>query len=323
MPIITIAGSSGFIKYEIKTGTFGISFYIYALGLSAYVIILIFRIFLAKLKISQKLLGYCLLIFLLSASFDISVETGFIKSPLISPFAGLIFVACIFVTFIIEEQQNFKKISDINLYLEEEIARKTAELKEKQDELIVLASTDPLTGLTNRQEFIRQLEMEKKKIDRYGEKSYRTFVLIFIDLDNFKYFNDSFGHDMGDYILKIFSRFLKSNLREVDFIARYGGDEFILLLPYTNMDEAIIVMNRCYNNLKKCDYFDEELKIYLAKENIVFKQKIGFSAGLVMYEKGVDVDDLLKRSDRALYAIKRSSKNNYRIWKPDDQDFLL
>ncbi len=103
-----------------------------------------------------------------------------------------------------------------------------------------LSLTDPLTGLPNRRSFELMIEAELKRAERYR----RPFALLMMDFDNFKNYNDKFGHSAGDYILKKFSNLMKDTIRDVDFLGRYGGDEFIAVLPETDASFALVVAER-------------------------------------------------------------------------------
>lgn len=318
LPTHLIQTNVGFALFEYRFGTVGITYSIYALGLLVSYGIIIFRVFTTKLRAHQKLFGYAALAQLIGAFNDFAVVHGYIKSIMITEYLAVIFVVGIFLTFIIDEQADYDKITNMNRFLEKEIHLKTRELEEKNRQLLEMASIDPLTGLINRQELYHQLDIEKNRVDRYTDKNHPSFVLVFIDLDNFKYFNDNFGHDLGDYLLRLFSQFLLANVRDVDFCARYGGDEFMVLLPCTDVPESIMVMERCFFELKKKCYFKEELTNYLKNMPAELEYNLGFSAGLVQYEKGMDLETLVKRADCTLYQIKKTHKNSYKVWVPDN-----
>lgn len=110
--------------------------------------------------------------------------------------------------------------------LEEEVLRQTRQLKHKQEQLLFLSEHDPLTNLMNRRAFDKQLENAMIKANRSGCK----LALLFIDLDEFKQVNDTYGHDAGDVVLVNIAQRLEESVRESDFVGRLGGDEFVICL---------------------------------------------------------------------------------------------
>ena len=156
-----------------------------------------------------------------------------------------------------------------------------------------LADTDPLTGLPNRRFFQEQLEREYARINRYPE----PLTIAYLDLDNFKYVNDSMGHDIGDELLIIVSQTLASSIRSSDFAARLGGDEFAVMLPMLESESALPL-------LKKLQ--DELLDKMKSK-----KWPVTFSIGVVTYNEVMESSrDMIKKVDDLMYAVKKSGKNN-------------
>ena len=113
-----------------------------------------------------------------------------------------------------------------------------SQMKAAQAKLEKIASTDSLTGLYNRFEIDKRLQYEAHAMKRYGKCAFEGFSILYIDMDNFKYINDTFGHQAGDLVLVSFAEILKSVTRTVDIVARYGGDEFIVLMPNTDYEGA-------------------------------------------------------------------------------------
>lgn len=162
------------------------------------------------------------------------------------------------------------------------------------------AIRDPLTNLYNRY-FLE--EEGKREIDR--AKRYRyTVSLIMFDLDDFKRVNDTYGHQEGDKVLIKFAKILKSKVRSTDMPVRYGGEEFIVLLPNTTPNEAVIVAERIRKVM-------EEVRFRFGSEEI----KITVSAGIASCEpEDCSLETLIYRADKAMYRAKREGKNRVALF---------
>ena len=117
----------------------------------------------------------------------------------------------------------------------EKLTQQNAELLELNARLNQLANTDGLTGLYNHRHFQEMLEREVMRSGRHN----REFALLFLDIDNFKKFNDEYGHVKGDQVLQNVAQSIKDNVRQSDIVARYGGEEFVIILPETGQEGAI------------------------------------------------------------------------------------
>ena len=191
----------------------------------------------------------------------------------------------------------------------------------KQNEhLMYISSTDQLSGLKNRRALQDFIVLENERLRRYKTK--RKFVLqetiAFIDLDNFKFYNDTFGHEAGDLFISSFAKLLKKVYRRVDFIARFGGDEFIVILSDASCTEAQRVATRLYDGLKEEGYFIPELEKMLNQSVIVPPEKyLNFSMGLCSnydFEDTSDLDMVMAKADAALYYSKEHGKGKVTIW---------
>ena len=180
----------------------------------------------------------------------------------------------------------------------------SVELMRAEKKLKFLASYDQLTSLLNRRAFLEFAEYEIKYFKRAG----RPFSVVLIDLDLFKNINDSFGHNAGDLVLSEFGRFLKENLRESDVVSRFGGEEFICLMPDTKEEDAFIILER----LRIID-----LKVTY-KERIV---NYSFSAGIFSPDtadsgnRDLELDIVLEKADTALYTAKNRGRNCIQIYQ--------
>ena len=164
------------------------------------------------------------------------------------------------------------------------------------EELEALATRDELTGMMNRRGFFEVLRAE---IDRANRDRNDGGLLIMIDLDNFKYINDTFGHAAGDACLKYVADFLEREIRLMDCAARLAGDEFILLFPKTNKDKA---MKRA-----------QELALRLNALTMPWKGghiRITASVGLRDYSAGDQIEDILEDADKNMYEDKRQRKHS-------------
>lgn len=167
--------------------------------------------------------------------------------------------------------------------------------QEMQKKLRILANTDPLTGLPNRRAFFTNAEIEFKRAKRYD----RPFGVMMIDIDYFKNINDTHGHSVGDEVLQIFSKLLMKYSRKVDLLGRYGGEEFIVLLPETSLNDVRI---RAQRMIKKTN----ALVIHTPKTNFSFS----ISVGITQQQYNDDtLFSILKRADNALYRAKELGRN--------------
>lgn len=188
--------------------------------------------------------------------------------------------------------------------LEELLLRLKKVLKNRQvikdrarvlDKLEKLAITDGLTTLYNLRHFYKQLEVEIGRCSRYGH----SLSLLLLDIDNFKMYNDSYGHLEGDKVLVRLSQIIKSCLRTMDSAYRYGGEEFTVILPETKGEEAKNVANRIKRAVELERFFPEPDKVVT----------ITISIGLTEYFKNEQLSKFIKRADQAMYNSKALGRN--------------
>ena len=160
----------------------------------------------------------------------------------------------------------------------------------------LLSLTDELTSIYNRRYFDAQL---KKEIDR-ARRYFRSLSLLIVDLNDFKKYNDTFGHQQGDFLLKGIALLLKNNLRGPDFVARYGGDEFVIVMPETDKDDAIRLSERLHSEIERCSF---------NKTGTVKGEEISVSIGVATFpaDSG-DVDGLFSIADEQMYIMKRKKE---------------
>ena len=177
--------------------------------------------------------------------------------------------------------------------------------------------TDMLTGLYNRQGFVKTLNEEMKKYETAPDV---TTTVLYIDLDNFKFYNDTFGHAIGDVILVSFAEIFKQITKEKGYAIRYGGDEFVIVFTDSSEEEGVEVAKSIYRRLDETDGFAARLKEKMGKDfKIDPKNRVSCSIGIStanVFSKEA-IDQAMKEADDALYVVKKTTKRNYRVWKPD------
>jgi diguanylate cyclase (GGDEF)-like protein len=171
------------------------------------------------------------------------------------------------------------------------ISTVTEELREANAEITKLSLTDKLTQLSNRMKLDMTLEELKKLFKRY----HQTFSVILLDVDHFKKVNDQYGHLVGDEVLKTISHILSSNIRSTDVAGRWGGEEFLVVVPNSDIDNAYQLAE----------------KIRLAIENKEFPvvERVTVSIGVSTYQRDETISELVSRADNALYAAKNAGRN--------------
>lgn len=175
-----------------------------------------------------------------------------------------------------------------------ELSRTNRELRTEAERLEQLSLTDRLTGLPNRRELDERLGLEVERAHRHG----RPLVLALLDLDRFKAVNDRFSHDVGDQVLVRVGRLLREHLRATDVAARWGGEEFALLLPETGMDEAAGVLERVRTVVAEADW-----------SVIADGLSVTVSIGATSLTPDGSAADLLRQADRRLYAAKDAGRD--------------
>lgn len=184
-----------------------------------------------------------------------------------------------------------------NLIIELEKSYKKA--KESEEYNKSLAEKDALTGLYNRYGLTRKLEEEILNVPYEAKKA----ALFFLDIDNFKYINDTHGHLLGDLLLNQVSERLKSCVRNTDIISRLGGDEFIIVLLGVGSRE-------------KCSSIADKIVNYMNEPFYIDKKTINItiSIGIANVDNDISVDDLIRKADSAMYEAKRAGRNGYKFY---------
>jgi diguanylate cyclase len=159
------------------------------------------------------------------------------------------------------------------------------------------AMTDGLTGLANRKAF----DGEFDRLFQDATRSQASFTLLMLDIDHFKAFNDNFGHQVGDQVLRLVARTLKDSIKGKDFAARYGGEEFSIILPDTDLAGAVIVGNALRKAVASKDVINRSTGKILGR--------ITMSVGVAQFNGDKTPDDLIERADSALYIAKHNGRN--------------
>ena len=159
------------------------------------------------------------------------------------------------------------------------------------------AMTDGLTGLANRKAFDKEFD----RVLQEAQQNKTMFTLLMLDIDHFKSFNDNFGHQVGDQVLRLVARTLKDSLKGKDFAARYGGEEFSIILPETDLAGAVVVGNMLRKAVASKDVINRSTGKVLGR--------ITMSVGVAEYMGEKTPEDLIERADGALYTAKHNGRN--------------
>jgi diguanylate cyclase (GGDEF)-like protein len=178
--------------------------------------------------------------------------------------------------------------------LNEKLMQEIFERKRVEEKLALAATTDPLTELMNRRAMLEQLKYHQARYNRNN----LPFVILLLDLDNFKDINDTHGHDVGDYILKDVGVQLHRSTRSQDLVSRWGGEEFLILLPDTDLNGGRVAA--------------EKVRGQIAAQVFSVGQKqltLTISIGVSEYSEGKTLESCIKNADTALYEAKRQGRN--------------
>tara|TARA_B100001063_G_scaffold103346_1_gene96434 strand:- start:6908 stop:8641 length:1734 start_codon:yes stop_codon:yes gene_type:complete len=195
---------------------------------------------------------------------------------------------------------------------ESELTAQLADMQQKLHEMEKLAEVaqhaieeqrkkamhDALTGLPNREAYDQRLDQEITRLQRYGNK----LSLMVCDIDLFKRINDNYGHLAGDKVLKIIAKSLQINLRDSDFIARFGGEEFVALMPETSREEAKLVADKLRQKIENSPFS-------FKKEPV----QITISFGISEFAQNESADEVFARADKALYEAKDNGRNQVKL----------
>jgi len=185
-----------------------------------------------------------------------------------------------------------KKYQDMIIRYNEQLMTLNQELEKEKKKLEIISVTDYLTGLYNRRYIFKRISEEIERFHRYGD----VFSIIIFDLDHFKDINDHYGHIVGDEVLKKFADTIQAQLRITDMAGRYGGEEFILLLPKTELEQAYSLGLRISREIKKISWKYEGLLLTV-------------SGGTAEINNSDNESSLLNRADENLYTAKNNGRD--------------
>jgi len=163
-----------------------------------------------------------------------------------------------------------------------------------------LYNRDPLTGVRNRISMLSDLRKQMDLIERHVEET----VITIIDLDHFKEVNDTYGHPAGDLVLSNIAAYILQHLRPYDSIYRYGGEEFLIMMPHTDIDTAFAVVERIRSGVENLQTYDEKGQ----------PMHVTISAGLTVLRQHHDIESAIDEADRALYKSKEDGRNRSTVF---------
>lgn len=196
--------------------------------------------------------------------------------------------------------QDTKKMVEKNQELELQLvnsSKQVTELRKNLDNVKKEAMTDGLTGLSNRKAFDKAIRDHVEEAENLGI----PLILMMLDIDHFKKFNDTYGHQVGDQVLRLVARTLTDNVKGRDTAARYGGEEFAILLPETTLAGGIKVADVLRKSV--------ETKEVINKTSNETLGRITLSVGVAEYKSGESISDFIERADAALYSAKKGGRN--------------
>jgi diguanylate cyclase (GGDEF)-like protein len=203
------------------------------------------------------------------------------------------------VDYITKPFYSWELLARVKIHLE--LKKTQEELKNINSQLEKLVITDSLTGVNNRREILSLGEKEFQRCRRY----YRYFSVLVIDIDHFKHINDTFGHILGDKTLITVAGAIKNCLRQVDSFGRFGGEEFVAILPETNLEDAETLARRICQVINK-------LNIEIDRQKVRVTASIGVAT---FSTQDNNLEEVIERADRAMFAAKNQGRNRVSLGK--------
>ncbi len=203
------------------------------------------------------------------------------------------------------DQMN-KQLVQAKIHLE----KMTTELEEKNRILDNLANVDGLTAVYNHRYFQNVLDQEISRAIRHES----SISLLLIDIDHFKKFNDTYGHQVGDFVLREFAKVLGNHIREYDTLARYGGEEFTIILPQSPLDDALSVGEKLRKAIEEATFDD-------GTEQYHVTASFGLTSSIPATEDDFDKSSFINHADQALYQAKEKGRNRIEVYEPKKKWF--
>lgn len=204
-----------------------------------------------------------------------------------------------------------KSVRQENLQLEKRLTESSDEissLRRNVEHIQQEAMTDPLTGVKNRKSFDTMID----NLVEHAKQTQEPLALVVADIDHFKNFNDRWGHQTGDHVLRLVAQVMAANVKGADHLARYGGEEFAILLPGTTIENAAMLADRIRSLIQS-----RRLKKRRTNEDLGL---ITVSMGVAKYKPGDSPETLIERADERLYEAKRSGRNRIVAETPEKDD---
>lgn len=193
-----------------------------------------------------------------------------------------------------------KSVRQENQHLEKRLAESSDEitsLRHNVENIQQEAMTDPLTGVKNRKSFDTMID----NLVEHAKQTEEPLALVVADIDHFKNFNDRWGHQTGDHVLRLVAQVMSANVKGADHLARYGGEEFVILLPGTSIENATMLADRIRTVIQS-----RRLKKRRTNEDLGL---VTVSMGVAKYKPGDTPETLIERADQRLYEAKRTGRN--------------
>ncbi|MFN2340859.1 MAG: diguanylate cyclase [Halanaerobium sp.] len=217
----------------------------------------------------------------------------------------LLIAIIVFFLIYITYRIRLATIKKKNQELVELVEKRTQKIVEKNKALEKMSRTDNLTKLPNRRHILEKINEEIVRQKRH----HNPFSIIMGDIDHFKKFNDTYGHKIGDQVLEKVASLIKEEKREEDFAARWGGEEFLILLPETNIEQAYVTGERIRKEIMNMEYKANNKQL-----------KITLTFGITEYDLDLSIEENINRADKALYQGKKQGRNCSVIFEEESKN---